>query len=140
MRASGRIALIGDIGRVAGQGNEVGSAAILTNSTFLSRWQVYSTALVKTYEPNPIDVSHVRLSEEILQLKEVLAKNAHDVWALQRIREGWRYGPQRDDARKEHPSLVPYEDLSESERNYDRMAAMESLKAIAALGYRIEKI
>ncbi len=101
---------------------------------------MYSTALVKTYEPNPIDVSHVRLSEEILQLKEVLAKNAHDVWALQRIREGWRYGPQRDDARKEHPSLVPYEDLSESERNYDRMAAMESLKAIAALGYRIEKI
>jgi RyR domain len=93
-----------------------------------------------SYEPKPIDVSKVRLSDGILQLEEVLAKNAHDIWAVQRMDEGWRYGPQRDDVRKKHPSLVPYEKLSESERNYDRIAAMKTLKAIIALGYRIEKI
>jgi hypothetical protein len=101
---------------------------------------VYITAHVKTkYEPKPIDVSHVTLSEGVLRLEEVLARNAHDVWALQRMREGWRYGLQRNDVRKEHPSLVPYEELPESERTYDRNAVMETLKAIAALGYRIEK-
>ena len=100
----------------------------------------YITTLVKIkYLPNPIDVSGVKLSEGILQLEEVLARNAHDVWALQRMREGWQYGPERNDVRKEHPSLKPYEELSESERTYDRNAVMETLKAIAALGYRIEK-
>lgn len=92
-----------------------------------------------SYNPKPIDVSEVKLSDEILDLRELLAKNAHEVWALQRIRDGWQYGPTRNDARKEHPSLVPYEDLSESEKNYDRNTVMETLKIIAALGYRIER-
>jgi len=91
------------------------------------------------YEPRPIDTSGVNLTADILELTELLAGNAHDLWARQRMAEGWRYGPQRDDARKEHPSLVPYEELSESEKEYDRQAAMETLKGIIALGYRIEK-
>jgi hypothetical protein len=91
------------------------------------------------YEPKPLDVSNVKLSDEILQLREMLARNAHEIWALQRMRDGWRYGPTRDDGRKEHPSLIPYEQLSESEKQYDRNAVMESLKTIVALGYRIEK-
>jgi hypothetical protein len=68
-----------------------------------------------------------------------LAENAHDVWARRRLSEGWRYGPQRDEARKEHPSLVPYENLPESEKEYDRSVAMETLRAILALGYHIGK-
>jgi hypothetical protein len=72
-------------------------------------------------------------------LTEQLAKNAHDTWAAQRISEGWRLGPHRDDRKKEHPGLVPYEELSESEKEYDRRVALESLKAVLALGYRIEK-
>lgn len=92
-----------------------------------------------SYEPKPIDTSGVTLTGEILQLTEQLAKNAHDTWARQRLAEGWRYGPQRDDARKEHPDLVPYEELPESEKEYDRSAALQTLKAIIALGYRIEK-
>jgi len=69
----------------------------------------------------------------------MLARNAHDIWARQRLADGWRFGPRRDDAKKEHPCLVPYEDLPESEKVYDRSAAMETLKAILALGYRIMK-
>lgn len=71
-------------------------------------------------------------------LTELLAKNAHENWARQRMDDGWKYGPKRDDARKEHPSLIPYEDLSESEKEYDRLTAMETLKTILALGYRID--
>jgi RyR domain len=92
-----------------------------------------------SYEPEPLDTSAIVLSAEILALTEMLARNTHDVWARQRIAEGWRYGPQRDDARKEHPGLVPYEELSDSEKEYDRNTALQTLQAIIALGYRIEK-
>ncbi len=90
------------------------------------------------YKPQPIDTSGVQLDEEILELTERLAENAHELWAKQRLADGWRYGPQRDEIKKEHPSLVPYQDLPESEKEYDRSVAMGTLKAILALGYRIE--
>src|SRR6516165_7879177 len=91
-----------------------------------------------SYDPRPIDTSAVELSEGILALTEELAKNAHDVWARRRIADGWRYGVRRDDARKEHSLLVPYEQLPESEKAYDRDAALQAIKAIMALGYKIE--
>jgi ryanodine receptor 2 len=81
----------------------------------------------------------VKLTDDILDLTELLARNAHDIWARQRLADGWRYGPRRDDARKEHPSLVPYEELPESEKEYDRSTALETLKAMIARGYRVEK-
>jgi len=89
------------------------------------------------YKPQPIDTLRVTLTEEIRKLTELLAKNAHDIWAKQRLAEGWKYGARRDDAKKEHPCLVSYEELPESEKEYDRNAAMETLKAILALGYKI---
>jgi hypothetical protein len=92
------------------------------------------------YTPKPVDTSHIELSHEIMELTEVLAENTHDVWARQRISEGWRYGPHRDDERKEHPTLVPYKDLPESEKEYDRNTALQTLKAIMALGYKISKL
>lgn len=91
------------------------------------------------YKPNPIDTSKVEISEELVELTEQLAENAHDIWAQQRIVDGWTYGPKRDDLSKKHPDLVPYSDLPESEKEYDRRTAMETLKAIVAMGYRIEK-
>ncbi len=91
------------------------------------------------YKPVPIETSDVRLSEDLRDLTELLARNAHDNWARQRLSEGWRYGPERNDARKEHPCLVPYEQLPEAEKEYDRKTAMETIKAIIALGYRIDK-
>lgn len=92
-----------------------------------------------TYIPNPIDTSEIALDERILQLAELLAKNAHEVWAAERIAQGWKYGPTRKDDTKEHPCLIPYEELPESEKVYDRNTAMETLKAVCALGYEITK-
>jgi hypothetical protein len=92
-----------------------------------------------TYEPKPIDTSNIQLPAALLALTERLAENAHDLYARQRMGEGWRYGPQRNDVTKENPTLVPYQDLPESEKEYDRQMAMETLKAIVALGYRIKK-
>ena len=92
-----------------------------------------------SYQPAPIDTSGVTLTKGIRDLTEQLAKNAHEVWARQRLAEGWRYGAERSDTRKEHPCLVPYEELPESEKEYDRQTAMETIKAILALGYRLEK-
>jgi ryanodine receptor 2 len=94
---------------------------------------------MKSYMPHPIDTSAIILSDELLALTERLAENTHDHWAVQRIAEGWTYGPQRDDKKKKHPDLLPYADLPESEKEYDRVTAMETLKAIVAMGYGIEK-
>jgi class 3 adenylate cyclase/tetratricopeptide (TPR) repeat protein len=91
-----------------------------------------------TYKPRPIDTSGVTLSEEVLELTELLAKNTHEIWARQRLSERWRYGAQRDDERREHPGLISYEELSEVEKQYDRNTALETLKTIISLGYRIE--
>jgi len=95
--------------------------------------------MYKDYKPKPIDTSEVKLSDEILDLTELLAENTHDVWAQQRISDGWKWGVKRDDAGKEHPNLVPYEELTEPEKDYDRKMVILTLKAILALGYRIEK-
>ena len=91
------------------------------------------------YKPNPIDTNDIILSNEILQLAEELAKNTHEVWAEGRIKEGWTYGNKRDDELKEHPCLIPYENLSEEEKEYDRRTSMETLKLIQKLGYEIKR-
>ncbi len=91
------------------------------------------------YKPNPIDTSDIVLSEDLLVLTEKVAENVHEVWSEGRIQDGWTYGPVRDDARKETPCLVPYDDLPEREKDFDRNTAMGTLKLILKLGYRIEK-
>jgi hypothetical protein len=50
-----------------------------------------------------------------------------------------RPGSARDDTKQQHPDLVPYAQLTEGEKAYDLRTAMEALKVIIALGYRIEK-
>jgi len=92
------------------------------------------------YMPHPIATADVELAVDILELTELPARNAHEVWAQQRMAEGWKYGPSRNDATREHPCLIPYDDLPESERDYDRKMALETLKVILALGYRMEKL
>ena len=92
------------------------------------------------YTPTPMDTSNVQLPEQLLELTEKIAENVHDNWALGRISQGWTYGENRDDVLKTHPCLVPYSDLTEEEKYFDRNTALETLKLIVALGYRIEKI
>lgn len=91
------------------------------------------------YKPKPIDTSHVKLPPELINLSEMLARNTHEIWAQQRLADGWRYGKKRDDVRKEHPCIVPYEELPESEKKYDRETAMGALKAVVGLGYQVKK-
>lgn len=91
------------------------------------------------YTPKPVDTSAVELPQELLKLTEQIAENVHEIWSCGRIAEGWVYGEKRDDSKKTTPCLVPYSQLSESEKEYDRNTAIETLKLIVALGYKIEK-
>ena len=92
---------------------------------------------MQTYTPRPVDTTDIALPPELTQLLEKLAENTHDTWAAQRIQEGWRYGPERSDTRKEHPGLVPYAELVDGEKEYDRRTASETLKLIIKLGFSV---
>lgn len=92
-----------------------------------------------TYKPNPINTSDINLPEELEELRERIAENVHDIWAKQRINQGWTYGQSRNDSLKKHPCLVPYQDLPETEKEYDRSTAMETLKLILKLGWEINR-
>lgn len=91
------------------------------------------------YIPAPIKTDHITLPPDLLPLLELLAKNTHEHWAKARMAEGWSYGEKRNDDLKQTPALRPYEELAESEKDYDRTTSTETLKLILALGFRISK-
>ena len=91
------------------------------------------------YIPQPIDTTDVKLPEELEQLVEQMSKNVHEVWAQSRLSQGWTWGEERDDKLKTHPCLIPYEDLPEVEKDYDRNTAVGTLKLILKLGFKISK-
>ena len=91
------------------------------------------------YTPKPIDTSGVELPADLLELTEKIAENVHENWSAGRIADGWTYGEERDDKKKTTPCLIPYAELPEIEKEYDRVTALQSLKLIIALGYKIEK-
>ncbi|MDO4334530.1 MAG: RyR domain-containing protein [Bacteroidales bacterium] len=91
------------------------------------------------YRPKPADTREVRLPEELEVLAEEMARNVHEVWSLNRLKEGWTYGPERDDVAKTHPCLVDYDDLPESEKTYDRATSQETLKFILLKGFEISR-
>lgn len=90
-----------------------------------------------TYTPQPVDTSKIILPEELAPLAEQMAKNVHEIWSQTRIEQGWTYGPERNDAEKKHPCLVPYEQLPEEEKVYDRNTSIETLKFILNAGFVI---
>lgn len=92
------------------------------------------------YIPHPIDTKDIELPETLNPLLEAMAKNVHEVWAQERIKQGWTYGEKRDDIQKHHPCLVAYEDLPEEEKDYDRNTSVETLKLILKLGFQIKKM
>lgn len=89
------------------------------------------------YTPQPIDTTDIELPSDLEQLAEALAKNVHEVWAESRIKEGWTWGPERNDTLRQHPCLVPYEQLPDSEKAYDRNTAFGTLRLISKLGFTI---
>ena len=117
-----------------------------TPAQFIEAWkdsQCYMVSVIERglrhYDPQPIDVSNFQLPNDIDDLIEAIAENSHDIWARQRMDDGWRYGEKRDDEHKKHPDLVPYSDLPEKEKDLDRITARGILQLIQRLGYKIEK-
>ncbi len=115
-------------------------------ATFVEAWDatggLCTTAFppdAKTYNPKLIDLEHIELPEGFDELREAIAENAHDMWALERQSEGWTFGLERDDSKLETPDMIPYAQLPESEKQYDRLMAEYTLKLLIALGYKIEK-
>ncbi len=91
------------------------------------------------YKPNPIDTSNISLPDDLLELTEKIAENVHENWSAGRIADGWIYGDSRDDKKKTTPCLIPYSELPEEEKEYDRNTALQTLKLIISLGYKIVK-
>ena len=91
------------------------------------------------YNPKPINTNHIVLSDDLIRLTEKLAENTHEVWSAGRLAQGWTLGEQRDDTKKTTPCLVPYSELPESEKEYDRNTALQTLKLIIELGYEIKE-
>ena len=89
------------------------------------------------YVPRPLDVENVELDEVLLSLVESLSHNAHEVWAQRRMSEGWTWGRERSDELRQHPCLIPYADLPESEKDYDRKLVVRTILGILALGFDI---
>ncbi len=98
-----------------------------------------NTKDMKTYTPRPIDLTDVQLAEDLNELREAIAENAHEVWAVERIAQGWSFGPERNDAKKENPCMVPYSQLPEKEKDFDRNMAMDTIKLLIKLGYDLIK-
>lgn len=113
-------------------------------SYFLRAWNDSHNYMVRVlksineYEPEPIKTDEVILADNLIELREAIAENLHDVWAITRIKEGWTYGPVRDDEKKHHPDLVPYCALPDSEKEYDRLMAWNTLKLVKKLGFEIK--
>ncbi len=106
---------------------------------FFEAWNDSSNYLIISnrchYKPHPINLSNVKLEKEIVELKEAIAENAHEVWAKVRRDEGWTYGPERDDFKKTDPNLLPYDLLPEKEKERFRQISMESIKFLKKLGW-----
>lgn len=121
------------------------SHCAISFSLFRSAWQEshnYMVRILKSvedYEPQPVNLDDITLTEDLLELREAIAENAHDVWATTRIREGWTFGKERDDANKRHPDLIPYSALPDSEKEYDRLMALDTIKLVKKLGFDIVK-
>lgn len=93
----------------------------------------------KEYIPKPIDIKDVELRAEITSLSEAIAENLHEIWAELQRAEGWRYGTTHNDELRITPNMVPYAELSESQKESNRNMSMQTIKLIQKLGYDIIK-
>ena len=107
----------------------------MLNTTFTVKY--HGATIEGTYSPAPKNLSDIKVNPDIMALRELIAENVHDTWALNRLSEGWTWGPVRDDYKKTNPCIVPYKYLSDAEKAYDRDTAMETIKLIYKLGFKI---
>lgn len=109
---------------------------ILVREDFLEQIRICKSK-EKPYTPQPVDTSDIQLPAELESLVEDMSRNVHDVWAATRISQGWSYGEQRNDELKKHPCIVPYDELPEDEKEYDRNTSLSTIKLIIKLGFKI---
>lgn len=137
------VILISVDGRVGYYDPSTKTENIVDMETFLNAWKCSGNYMVLAskefapYNPQPINVEDIELDADLVDLTEAIAENAHDIWARARMDEGWTYGPVRNDALKQHPDLVPYSQLPDSEKEYDRIMAMNTLRLVRRLGFTL---
>ncbi|KAF4082236.1 hypothetical protein AMELA_G00149190 [Ameiurus melas] len=88
------------------------------------------------FTPNPVDTVQIVLPPHLERIREKLAENSHELWAVTRIEQGWTYGPFRDDNKKLHPCLLDFQSLPEPERNYNMAMSGETLNYTQSNGYK----
>ena len=115
-------------------------------ASFLEAWSQSNNYLVVTnttdrfvYEQSPIALDDVPRDDDLTELQAAIAETAHEIWAQNRTSQGWTYGPERNDPQKQTPDMVPYCNLPESEKLYDREMAMQTLKLVKKLGFEIKR-
>ncbi|XP_075211293.1 ryanodine receptor [Lycorma delicatula] len=89
------------------------------------------------FVPTPVDTTKITLPSYVENIRDKLAENIHEMWAMNKIEAGWMYGERRDDIRKIHPCLIQFDQLPPAEKRYDSQLAVQTLKTILALGYYI---
>jgi len=115
----------------------------INKNVFRKAWKASGNYMVTAskvaggYNPQPINVEDINLDANLEDLTEAIAENAHDIWARARMDEGWTYGTVRNDKLKQHPDLIPYSQLSDNEKEYDRLMAMNTLRLVRRLGFDI---
>ena len=118
---------------------------LISKDVFLRAWKESKNYMIRVlkaiddYTPHPIFLDDIPLTDELIELREAIAENAHEVWAAARKKEGWTYGKVRDDEHRKHPDLIPYSALPESEKEYDRIMALNTIKLVRKLGFDIVK-
>ena len=113
--------------------------SIIKSDTTVFEYQSNKRDKNGNYVPNPINVDDIVLPEKIAELTEYIAENTHEEWAKQRFKEGWTFAPKTNKKLKQSFDLIPYCELLDSEKEYDRKMAMNTLRVLYKIGYRLEK-
>ncbi|XP_076834094.1 ryanodine receptor 3 isoform X4 [Brachyhypopomus gauderio] len=93
-----------------------------------------------SFIPTPVDTSQVVMPLHLEKVRDRLAENIHELWAMNKIELGWSYGKMRDDNKRQHPCLVDFSKLPETERNYNLQMSTETLKTLLAVGCHMVQV
>uniref|UniRef100_A0A3Q3BKC6 Ryanodine receptor 3 n=1 Tax=Kryptolebias marmoratus TaxID=37003 RepID=A0A3Q3BKC6_KRYMA len=93
-----------------------------------------------SFIPTPVDTSQIVLPPHLENIRDKLAENIHELWGMNKIELGWTYGKIRDDNKRQHPCLVDFTKLPETEKNYNLQMSSETLKTLLALGCHVAQV
>ncbi|XP_067335770.1 ryanodine receptor 3-like isoform X19 [Channa argus] len=93
-----------------------------------------------SFIPTPVETSQIVMPLHLEKVRDKLAENIHELWGMNKIELGWSYGKIRDDNKRQHPCLVDFSKLPETEKNYNLQMSTETLKTLLALGCRVVQV